>query len=212
MRRAAGPWCRAPRGRSAWCSRPRLALACCTSRRPAGGRSSCRRASPSSPLDRTSRRPAAGPFFFQAEDGIRYVAVTGVQTCALPIYTTQASKEIADWMHKILSPYLTQFEPASVNRVQRELIRRRCRPAWKLFIETLLLCSPLVVARNWHRRWRGRYPVLILTHHLVTDRIHPMGISTEIFRSGEHTSELQSPLPLVRRLFLGKKKKTGDRS
>src|SRR6266550_6692937 len=26
-------------------------------------------------------------FFFQAEDGIRYVAVTGVQTCALPIYT-----------------------------------------------------------------------------------------------------------------------------
>src|SRR5687768_18180248 len=27
-------------------------------------------------------------FFFQAEDGIRDVAVTGVQTCALPISTT----------------------------------------------------------------------------------------------------------------------------
>src|SRR2546429_4432513 len=27
----------------------------------------------------------AGSFFFQAEDGIRDVAVTGVQTCALPI-------------------------------------------------------------------------------------------------------------------------------
>ena len=26
-------------------------------------------------------------FFFQAEDGIRDVAVTGVQTCALPIHT-----------------------------------------------------------------------------------------------------------------------------
>src|SRR3989449_11754156 len=26
------------------------------------------------------------PFFFQAEDGIRDVAVTGVQTCALPIW------------------------------------------------------------------------------------------------------------------------------
>ena len=25
-------------------------------------------------------------FFFQAEDGIRYDLVTGVQTCALPIY------------------------------------------------------------------------------------------------------------------------------
>src|SRR2546429_8301 len=28
-------------------------------------------------------------FFFQAEDGIRDVAVTGVQTCALPIYPVQ---------------------------------------------------------------------------------------------------------------------------
>src|SRR5256884_5876754 len=28
-------------------------------------------------------------FFFQAEDGIRDVAVTGVQTCALPIYAGQ---------------------------------------------------------------------------------------------------------------------------
>src|SRR5207249_1904900 len=29
-------------------------------------------------------------FFFQAEDGIRYRNVTGVQTCALPILTTRA--------------------------------------------------------------------------------------------------------------------------
>src|SRR5205809_2791593 len=29
-------------------------------------------------------------FFFQAEDGIRDVAVTGIQTCALPIF---------DWVH-----------------------------------------------------------------------------------------------------------------
>src|SRR2546429_2804391 len=29
-------------------------------------------------------------FFFQAEDGIRVVAVTGVQTCALPILRIQA--------------------------------------------------------------------------------------------------------------------------
>src|SRR5256884_6650014 len=28
-------------------------------------------------------------FFFQAEDGIRDVAVTGVQTCALPIYGSE---------------------------------------------------------------------------------------------------------------------------
>src|SRR3989449_1786136 len=30
-------------------------------------------------------------FFFQAEDGIRDVAVTGVQTCALPIFTVRSS-------------------------------------------------------------------------------------------------------------------------
>src|SRR3989449_9445770 len=30
-------------------------------------------------------------FFFQAEDGIRDVAVTGVQTCALPIWRAQSA-------------------------------------------------------------------------------------------------------------------------
>src|SRR2546430_9540426 len=31
-------------------------------------------------------------FFFQAEDGIRDLTVTGVQTCALPIYKAQTVK------------------------------------------------------------------------------------------------------------------------
>src|SRR2546429_314814 len=34
-------------------------------------------------------------FFFQAEDGIRDVAVTGVQTCALPISTMKKVKSAA---------------------------------------------------------------------------------------------------------------------
>src|SRR5256884_281032 len=33
-------------------------------------------------------------FFFQAEDGIRDLAVTGVQTCALPIYLTQSIETV----------------------------------------------------------------------------------------------------------------------
>src|SRR4030066_1619598 len=41
--------------------------------------------------------------FFQAEDGIRDVAVTGVQTCALPISkgSTRLAEAIVplDWMH-----------------------------------------------------------------------------------------------------------------
>src|SRR6266436_4428092 len=35
-------------------------------------------------------------FFFQAEDGIRDVAVTGVQTCALPIYAARQHKVDAE--------------------------------------------------------------------------------------------------------------------
>src|SRR2546430_6168445 len=34
----------------------------------------------------SQRRPSRRFFFFQAEDGIRDLTVTGVQTCALPIY------------------------------------------------------------------------------------------------------------------------------
>src|SRR2546430_12960558 len=33
-----------------------------------------------------AERPGRSCFFFQAEDGIRDLTVTGVQTCALPIY------------------------------------------------------------------------------------------------------------------------------
>src|SRR5205807_6863196 len=33
-------------------------------------------------------------FFFQAEDGIRDYKVTGVQTCALPIYSNQKVEEL----------------------------------------------------------------------------------------------------------------------
>src|SRR2546422_3830864 len=39
-------------------------------------------------------------FFFQAEDGIRDVAVTGVQTCALPISTRMSAQE--RWHAKVL--------------------------------------------------------------------------------------------------------------
>src|SRR5256884_5685175 len=42
-----------------------------------------------SPLWYRQRRIVGVFFFFQAEDGIRDVAVTGVQTCALPIELSQ---------------------------------------------------------------------------------------------------------------------------
>src|SRR2546430_9136908 len=46
-----------------------------------------------------SAKPVDGPFFdalffFQAEDGIRDLTVTGVQTCALPISTQETVRGI----------------------------------------------------------------------------------------------------------------------
>src|SRR2546429_5156619 len=40
-------------------------------------------------------------FFFQAEDGIRDVAVTGVQTCALPILIQETDKRAADLSEQV---------------------------------------------------------------------------------------------------------------
>src|SRR3712207_6888742 len=40
-------------------------------------------------------------FFFQAEDGIRDIGVTGVQTCALPI--SPQSAELGPWQAQVAS-------------------------------------------------------------------------------------------------------------
>src|SRR2546422_4267187 len=48
-------------------------------------------------------------FFFQAEDGIRDVAVTGVQTCALPIFPRKAQREALDRFNADTSRLLERF-------------------------------------------------------------------------------------------------------
>src|SRR2546430_7175628 len=44
-------------------------------------------------------------FFFQAEDGIRDLTVTGVQTCALPISLSSESRSVScsSWWHRRLA-------------------------------------------------------------------------------------------------------------
>ena len=91
-----------------------------------------------------------------------------------------AAEDVSQWTRLILSPYLEQLPPHARDGWGREP-RAYCRPLWRLVLETMLLCSPLIVCRNWIRRLRRRYPVLIVAHHLVSDRRHRLGISTEKF-------------------------------
>src|SRR3989449_1405953 len=59
-------------------------------------------------------RAFSGFFFFQAEDGIRDVAVTGVQTCALPISGTNRPAFLLWWTDGTLTrldgPPIPKFE------------------------------------------------------------------------------------------------------
>ena len=54
------------------------------------------------------------------------------------------------------------------------------RPAWELLLKSLMYTVPVTI-RNWRRRWQGDFPVMILRHHLVSDRPHPSGVSTVYF-------------------------------
>src|SRR5256885_3522489 len=52
-------------------------------------------------------------FFFQAEDGIRDYKVTGVQTCALPIFRVylagRDAKGLRDYAQAVADPHAAQF-------------------------------------------------------------------------------------------------------
>jgi hypothetical protein len=91
--------------------------------------------------------------------------------------------------------------PALAARYEKELARRRpgfrpvsTRPLWKLVLKTLI-GLPTVTLRNWNRRRRRSFPINILFHHLVSDRAHRMGISTEYFH--RHVRFLQRHYQVV---------------
>ena len=56
----------------------------------------------------------------------------------------------------------------------------RGRPTWKLLLRSIVL-APYVAFRNWVRRLRKSFPLVILYHHLVTERPHHVGIPTDLF-------------------------------
>src|SRR5437762_10254568 len=50
-------------------------------------------------------------FFFQAEDGIRDTSVTGVQTCALPIYNNRRDQRLFSDGNSIRHGVRARFDP-----------------------------------------------------------------------------------------------------
>src|SRR5690606_39827689 len=89
---------------------------------------------------------ASSLFFFQAEDGIRDFHVTGVQTCALPIFVEDeeiksqlaAQQPYAEWLaeHAVRLEELPEREhvshsASSVRRRQRRSEERRVGKEWR---------------------------------------------------------------------------------
>ena len=74
-----------------------------------------------------------------------------------------------------------------MRRYERQLRQRRLRfrpgrtrPLWKLLLRTVVY-GPGRIRRNRSYRERNAFPVIMLYHHVITDRPHTMGMSTAQF-------------------------------
>src|SRR5438046_10119679 len=83
-------------------------------------------------------------FFFQAEDGIRDWSVTGVQTCALPIFGDVCSAPRSSFPRSLPPAAAEQTSPspqslqraasnsfASSNRSEERRVGKECRSRWR---------------------------------------------------------------------------------
>src|SRR5258706_9898857 len=73
-------------------------------------------------------------FFFQAEDGIRDWSVTGVQTCALPIWSN--SSPFAPWIVRMRTASTSSSarersdSPSERSRSEERRVGKECRSRW----------------------------------------------------------------------------------
>src|SRR5438034_11019088 len=75
-------------------------------------------------------------FFFQAEDGIRYHCVTGVQTCALPILGQRAGRFYPGRHVRELELHRLELpqRPAELRSEERR-VGKECRSRWSTYHE-----------------------------------------------------------------------------
>src|SRR5438270_8275875 len=74
-------------------------------------------------------------FFFQAEDGIRDLTVTGVQTCALPISTflvpcDRARGMLSQYGAEALEPACFLGDRSPSYRSEERRVGKECRSRW----------------------------------------------------------------------------------
>src|SRR2546425_7261732 len=146
-------------------------------------------------------------FFFQAEDGIRDKLVTGVQTCALPIYpkVREGVPEQLARRYRVLPLRITDsfLEVATANPFDLDA-EKALAFATAREIRSLL-AAPSRIAEKLDEMYRPEKALDKVLQGMEGSAdlvLHP-----ETERSEEHTSELQSLAYLVCRLLLEKKKK-----
>src|SRR5207247_5044289 len=70
-------------------------------------------------------------FFFQAEDGIRDPLVTGVQTCALPIFSPEAVDQLPDLRDgERLGQVVVRAVAETEDRSEERRVGKECRSRW----------------------------------------------------------------------------------
>src|SRR4051794_41895629 len=79
---------------------------------------------------RTRYRRTSGLFFFQAEDGIRDGRVTGVQTCALPIFGARGSADVQRLARLVVQADVVGRLSVAVEGVDRSEERRGGEEGW----------------------------------------------------------------------------------
>src|SRR5258707_15862267 len=113
-------------------------------------------------------------FFFQAEDGIRDIGVTGVQTCALPIlHVVEGIGDPLGWLREPLpvrkaalrlaseagpgnsnyQDYDDRITAAGVDWLKARAAKRAGKP-WVLFVSLVCPHFPLIARPEWY----GLYP------------------------------------------------------
>src|SRR2546429_4185336 len=104
-------------------------------------------------------------FFFQAEDGIRDVAVTGVQTCALPICFAFVRHEISVWLLFLIYGIYFGLAEGAEKALVADLVRPEQRGTayglYNLAFGITVLPASLLMGLLWD--WRGPQTAFIVS-------------------------------------------------